>query len=174
MFVHLFVTIAIAAIACLMFWAIGRHLNRPLPGYALPMVGALVAIGYGIYAEYSWGGRTEEALPDSFVVLQRIEARSAMSPWTWLVPATVRLSAIDASAVRRHPAHRELRMLDVLLFERFYPVRRITQLVDCAGARRADLTADEAFATDGLPAQPNWRDVDADDQVISATCADAP
>ena len=171
MLVHLVATLAVALVACLLAWALGRRFRRPLPGYALPMVAAGVAIGYGVYAEYSWAGRTEAALPGSFAVLQRVDERSAFAPWSWLVPRVVRLSAIDTAAVRRHPSHPELRLLDIVLLGRFQPTRRVAQLVDCDGERRADLATGATFGADGLPAEIRWRERAVDDPVVLGACA---
>lgn len=170
MLVHLVATLALVVIACVLLWAVFHHLGRAMPRALLPIVAGSVAIGYGIYTEYSWGWRTEDALPDSFVVLKRVEERSALAPWTWLVKPVVRLSAIDLSAVRRHPAHPDLRLLEVFLLERFYPARHVAQLVDCAGARRADIVADEGLDADGLPTKPLWRVAGPDDALISKAC----
>lgn len=170
MLVHLVATLALVAVACLMLWAGFRQLGRAMPRYLLPMVAGVVAIGYGIYAEYTWGARTVRALPEDFVVLQRVDERSALAPWTWLVPRVVRLSAIDAAAVRTHPAHPALRLADVFLLERFHPTRRVAQLVDCESLRRADLEAGDAFGPDGLPPGLAWRDVGAEDAIVRGVC----
>ena len=173
MLFHLVATLALALVGCLMLWTVFRHLKRPMPRYLLPMTAGVVAIGYGVYAEYTWGTRTVDALPDSFVVLQRIDERTALAPWTWLVPRVVRVSAIDTAAVRRHPAHPELRLLDVFLLARFNPTRRVAQLVDCDAGRRADLAPDDAFGADGLPPDVAWRDAGVDDPIVRGAC-DAP
>ena len=171
MLVHLVATLALVLVACLTSWAAFHRLGRPMPRYLLPMTAGTVAIAYGVYAEYTWGSRTAAALPDSFVVLQRIDERSALSPWSWVLPRTVRLSAIDGAAVRRHPAHPELRLLEVFLLERFHPTRRVAQLVDCLGGRRADLAAARVFSADGLPDGLDWRVVGTDDDVVREACA---
>ena len=174
MLVHFVVTVAIAVVACLMLWALFHTLRRPMPRYLLPIVAGSVAIGYGIQAEYTWSERTAGVLPDSFAVLSTVEDRSAFAPWTWLVPKTVRFSAIDADAVGRHPAHPELRLVTVLLFERFHPVRRVPQLIDCAGGRRADPGDGRAFAEDGLPESLVWRDFEAEDApLLELSCRTA-
>ena len=173
MLVHLVATLALVLVACLMLWAGFRRAGRPMPRYLLPMTAGAVAIGYGVYAEYTWGARTADALPDSFVVLQRVDERSALAPWTWLAPRVVRLSAIDAAAVRTHPEHPTLRLVEVYLLERFHPTRRVTQLVDCAERRRADVAAGDVFGADGLPSDPDWRTVGYDDALLRGACASA-
>jgi len=170
MLVHLVATLALATVACLTLWSLARSFGRPLPRYLLPMMAGSVAIAYGVYAEYSWASRTVDGLPASFVVLQRGDERTALAPWTWLVPRTVRLATIDTAAVRRHPEHPELRLLDVVLLERFHPTVRVTTLVDCAGGRRADVGAGQAFDADGLPAGLGWREVGAEDDLVRAVC----
>ena len=170
MLVHLVATIALAVVACLLLWAIGRRFRRPLPGYALPMVAAAVAIGYGVYAEYSWASRMEAGLPASIVVLSRVEDSSALAPWTLLLPRVERFSAVDTTALRRHPAHPELRLAEVLLLQRFHPVRRVPQLVDCAGARVADVPPDGGFDAEGLPADPRWRSGEDEARLVTAVC----
>lgn len=170
MLVHLVATVALATVACLTLWSLARALRRPLPRYLLPMIAGSVAIAYGVYAEYSWASRTVAGLPASFVVLQRGEERTALAPWTWLVPRTVRLATIDTAALRRHPEHPELRLLDVVLLERFHPTVRVTTLVDCAGGRRADVVTGQPFTADGLPAGLDWREVGAEDRIVEAAC----
>ena len=170
MLVHLVATLALAVVACLALWTGFRHAGRRMPRYLLPMTAGVVAIGYGVYAEYTWGARTVAALPPSFAVVRRVDERAALAPWTWLVPRTVRIAALDTAAVRTHPGHPRLRLLDVLLLERFHPTRRVTQLVDCAGGRRADIGAGDALGPDGLPPDALWRDVGADDPIVRGAC----
>jgi len=173
MLIHLVVTFALIVLACVSVWAVWHRLGRPMPRYLLPMTAAVVAIGYGVYAEYSWGERTEATLPASFVVLQRIEDSSALSPWSLLIPRTVRLSTIDTAAVKRHPAYPELRLFEVMLFERYHPVRRVGQLVDCVAGRRADMMDGEGLAANGLPEDIRWRDAGMDDRIVAAACTSA-
>ena len=173
MLVHFVVTLAVTVVACLMCWAVFHTLRRPMPRYLLPLIAGSVAIGYGIQAEYTWGSRTAGVLPDSFAVLREVEDRSVFAPWTWLVPKVVRFSAVDTAAIGRHPSHPDLRLVDVLLFERFHPVRRVPQLIDCAGERRADPGDGRAFTVDGLPEELVWRAFDEGDALPEAVCGTA-
>lgn len=172
MLVHLVVTVLLAGIACLLLWVFCRQTGRHLPGYALPMVGASIAIAYGVYAEYSWASRMESGLPASIVVLERIDDRSALAPWTWIVPRVERFSAVDLSAIRRHPEYPNLRLSDVLLLQRFSPVLRVPQLVDCEQQRVTDVPTGNGFSQGGLPDGIEWQEREASDNFVSAVCSE--
>ena len=159
-----------AIVSCALLWAGFRHLGRSMPRYLLPMMAATVVIGYGVYAEYTWNARTTGALPASYEVLVRGEERTALAPWTWIWPRAVRLSAIDLDAIRHHPTHPELRLVEVFLLERFHPTRRVRQLVHCADQRGADVAHEPVFTSNGMPVAHNWRAVDTDDRLLVAAC----
>lgn len=172
MIVHLISTFALAALAVLFAWAVFRTLKRPMPRALIPALAALSAIGYGIYSEYTWESRTLAQLPDSIEVVHRLQGTSAFSPWAYIVPRTDKLSVVDTQAALRRPELPHLVIVDLLILQRFNPVIRARQLIDCQQLRRADLKTDQAFDEQGLPMDVQWDSLDNDHPLLGVVCKD--
>lgn len=172
MIVHLISTLALAAISVLFAWAVFRTLKRPMPRALIPALAAISAIAYGIYSEYTWESRTLAQMPESIEVVHRFQGASVFSPWAYVVPRTDRLSVVDVQASRRHPALPQMIMIDLLFLQRFNPVIRARQLIDCQEFRRADLKAEQAFDEQGLPVDVIWDPLGQDHQLIDVVCSE--
>ncbi|NND90569.1 MAG: hypothetical protein HKN42_06865 [Granulosicoccus sp.] len=170
MIVHMITAFAVSAVIMLMTWAVFRTIKRPMPRYLLPMIVGGTVIAYGIYSEYSWESRTLSQMPESVELVHRLSGKSMFSPWSYLVPRTDRLSVVDTREIRRHPDHAEFVILDLLLMQRFSPVIRVRQIVDCAGRRRADLTSDPDFDDQGIPVGLQWESLSEDHPLLPAAC----
>lgn len=171
MIVHLITAFAVTAIVIILTWAVYRTLKRPMPRSLIPiMIGATV-IAYGIYSEYTWESRTLEQMPESVEVINTFAGRSAFSPWAYLVPRTDRLSLVDTNGLLRNPQYPDYVMLDLLLMQRFSPVMQVRQLVDCRESRRADLTSDPVFDSQGLPENLRWETLPEEHRLIEVACS---
>lgn len=170
MIVRLVAATVVAAAVLLSVWAAYRTLGRPMPRSAWPLLITASLVGYAAYDEYSWRSRTLAALPDQVVVAGEGASRSALSPWSYLVPRTDRLSLIDRRRVRTHPDHPGLRLVEIALLERMQPTRKVEEVVDCAGDRAAVLRGEPEFGADGLPEGARWYPLDADDARLDIVC----
>jgi hypothetical protein len=150
-----------------------NHLSgKRLPRWALPIGVGAAMIAFTIWSEYSWFGRTTAVLPDTIVIASHNESTAPWRPWTYLKPMTNRFIAFERAAIRTHPDAPGQKMVDVLLFGRWAQPFRIPVLYDCQNSRRADLIDGAAFGPDGTVADADWRDLEADDPVLAAVCAE--
>lgn len=170
MIVHFITAIAVTVVVILFTWALFHTLKKPMPRFLIPMLVGVTIIGYGIYSEYTWESRTLAQMPASFQVVHRASSTSVFSPWSYIVPRTDRLSVVDVDAIRSNPDFPDYSMFDLLLLQRFNPVIRVRQLLDCNGSRRADLTADPVFDDQGLPVNLQWQAVAEGHMLLRIAC----
>ena len=170
MIVQFISAIALAILAILFCWATFRTLKKPMPRHLYPIVAAVSVISYGIYSEYTWAGRTIEQLPDSFEVVHQLAGTSMFSPWSFVIPRTDRMSLIDKASVRRNEMLPDYVMTELLLMQRFAPVVRVPQLIDCKGKRRTDVTNNATFGSNGLPDNAQWEDLEEGHPILRVLC----
>ena len=147
-----------------------RLARRRLPRWLVPVAAGAAMIAVTLYSEYSWYGRTEAALPESLVVVRTVEDRAPYRPWTYLAPYVSRFMAVDQGSIRSNEAIPDQRMVDLLLFGRWAPVRQVPVLVDCVVARRADLVDGADFAPDGRVENARWVPLDPEGALLQAAC----
>lgn len=136
-----------------------------LPRWAMPVAAGAAMIAVGIGLEYSWADRTAQGLPEGVVVIEEVTQTAWWRPWTYLVPQTVRLVALDTQSVRTREDAPNIRLVDLYLFARWQPPASAPQFVRCGDdPARADVT-DAALAD---PAAATWRA--AGDDLIRLAC----
>ena len=166
MFFELIATFA-AGIAAAGLALIAGHLSGGrLPRWFTPVAAGAAMLGYAIWSEYTWAGRTTAGLPDGVEVLTTVEETRFWKPWTYLVPQTTRIMALDRAGVQTKPEAPGILLADVYLFARWTPPAKRPQLVDCEARARADVST--AALAD--PDNATWRSVDEDDPLIEALC----
>jgi len=173
MIVNVITAVLLAAMSVLFAWAVFRTLNKPMPRALIPSLAALSAIGYGIYSEYTWADRTLAQLPESMVVVHQVQRESVFSPWAYVFARTDGMSLVDVEAVRRNPDMPQMAIIELLIMQRFNPVIRTQQLIDCDQQRRADLYADQTFDADGVPNDITWLTLENDHKILQAVCTKA-
>src|SRR3546814_10738443 len=92
-----------------------------------------------VWLEYSWLERTTTAFPDGVEVASTNQVRSWYRPWTYAVPLTNRLIAVDHRFDRRHAGVPDRVLTRVILAGRWEPMRQYGVVFDCNLDRRADL-----------------------------------
>lgn len=137
--------------------------NR-LPRWTVPVAAGAAMLIAAISGEYSWYGRTANALPKGLTIAQTVQSTALWRPWTYVAPMTQRFVAVDTGNLRPNSATPDLYLADLYFFGRWRPTQSVEVMVDCAGARRAD-----PVLGDGSP--PLWRDVGAEDPVVKTVCA---
>lgn len=166
MFFELVATIA-AGLAAAGLALIAGHLSGGrLPRWFVPLAAGGAMLAYAVWSEYTWAGRTVAGLPEGVEVLTTVEETRLWKPWTYLVPQTTRIMALDRQGVLTNPDAQGILLADVYLFARWTPPAKRPQLVDCDKRARADVSS-AALADPGTAA---WRRVDGDDPLIKALC----
>ncbi|MHA3980429.1 hypothetical protein ACW9UR_22385 [Halovulum sp. GXIMD14794] len=166
MFLELVATFAAALVAAGLALILRRITGGRLPRWLVPIFAGLAMIGYTIWSEYTWAGRTAGGLPEGVTVVDRVAETFVYKPWTYLAPQTTRLIALDHAGMQTNPATPDVRLADVYLFERWQPTARRPQLIDCAAAARADVTE----AAIDAPESAEWLAVGAEDPLVQSAC----
>lgn len=130
--------------------------------------GAMLAMA--IWNEYAWYPRLVEGMPEGAVIAQTLPSTSPLRPWAFVFPMIDRAYVVDARQARRHPVVSDLVIVPVFRFERWAETRDILTAFDCAGSRRADITAGTSFSDSGELLGGTWTDVPPDDPVLRAAC----
>ena len=166
MFFELVATFA-AGIAAAGLALIANHLTGGrLPRWALPVAAGAAMLGYTVWSEYTWGPRTQAALPEGVEVLMTVEEARVWKPWTYLVPQTTRIMALDRASVQTKPDAPGILLADLYFFARWTPPAKRPQLVECEEGARADVSA----ATLSDPSSAKWRSAGEDDPLMEALC----
>lgn len=143
---------------------------RKLPTWITPFGAAAGMLAMVIYLEYSWAGRFEAGLPDDVVVVSKNELRSWYRPWTYAVPLTNRIMAVDNRIRKQNTNNPDLVLTGVILQERWALTLGFRSLFDCANARRADLTEGTKLDDNGIPLAAEWYRLSPQDPVLDAAC----
>ncbi|KFE36677.1 hypothetical protein [Thioclava atlantica] len=169
-------TLAAGAFAALVVFLL-NHLSKKVRGEKLPKwlmpaaIGAAL-IGYTVWSEYSWYPKMRAGMPDSVVVLQTIDESVPWRPWSYLVPMVVRFMAVDADKVVHPVADKpELAETDLLLIERWQPLRTVPTVYDCATGSRADLVGGAELSDTGELVGGGWLKLSDQDPGLKAVCA---
>lgn len=146
-------------------------LRRRLPQWIVPAAAGAGMLLMTIWLEYSWFERTSGTFPDGVEVASTHQVRSWYRPWTYVVPLTNRLIAVDRRFDRRHADAPGQVLTRVILAGRWEPTRQFGVVYDCNGDRRADLLDGVEFAGDGTLPNARWTRLSPDDRVLRTACA---
>lgn len=169
MFFELVATIVAGVAAAGVVMMLNIVTGRRLPRWMVPVGAGAAMIGVAIANEYGWYDRTRSNLPDGLVIAQTVENKSFLRPWTYVAPYTERFVAVDMIGRQNHAAS-DQHIADVYFFGRWSPVNRMPVLVDCAGARRAQLADGADFDSDGAVSGVSWVSVAPDDPLLTTIC----
>lgn len=152
--------------------ALNAALRKRLPGWLIPAAAGAGMLAMAIWLEYSWLERARAAFPPEVEVASTNEVRSWYRPWTYAVPLSNRLIAIDHRFERRNPAMPGQVLVRVLLVGRWEPTRQFAAVFDCAAHRRADFMDQVEFEDDGSLRNARWQPLPPDDRVLQVACRD--
>lgn len=136
--------------------------NR-LPRWLIPVAAGAAMLGTTISSEYSWFARTSGNMPDGLEVVQTVESTAIYRPWTYLAPYIDRFVALDTENIRENADQPDLYLATLYFFGRWTTVQSVEVMVNCRTGQRADPAL-------GDGSQPVWRDVPADDPIVTGVC----
>ena len=102
MLFHLLATFSAGICAAGLFLLGYRTCGRKAPRYLPPLAAGLAMIGYNVWDEYSWAGRTIADLPGHIEVVATYGNSAPWKPWTYAIPEVDRFVAFGG--VERRPA----------------------------------------------------------------------
>ncbi|HEY4529974.1 MAG TPA: hypothetical protein VIG97_06570 [Luteimonas sp.] len=145
-------------------------MRRRLPQWIVPAAAGAGMLLMAVWLEYSWLDRTTGTFPDSVQVASTNQVRSWYRPWTYVVPLTNRLIAVDHRFDRRHADAPGQVLTRVILAGRWGPMRQYGVVFDCNGHRRADLLDQVELGADGQLENARWLQLSTDDPVLRNAC----
>lgn len=149
-----------------------RKLSKgAIPGFAIPIAAGLGMLSAAIWSEYDWYPHQVDTLGDEFAVAATFAEPSPFRPWTYLRPFVSRFMAVHIGGAQRNQNAPGQVIVDVVLFQRYAPQHTAPVLIDCIGARRADLSDGASFGADGAVVDARWVDVGGGDPLVSTVCA---
>lgn len=146
-----------------------RLTGRRLARWAYPAAVGLGMLSYSIWSEYTWPERAVVA-GTGYVEASRNEVRVWYRPWTYVVPQSNRVIAIDHRFTRRHAEAPNLVLTRVALLARWIPEFSYLVVFDCEENARADLLAGVELRDDGTLEGASWLPLSADDPVLRTAC----
>jgi hypothetical protein len=153
-----------------LFLALNHLVRKRLPGWTIPAAAGAGMLAMAVWLEYSWLDRVTATFPEQVEVASTNQVRSWYRPWTYVVPQTSRLIAIDHRFDRRNQARPDQVLTQVILVGRWEPSRQFGAVFDCQGRRRADLVDEVVFDEDGSPRNARWIELAEDDNLLRAAC----
>lgn len=148
-----------------------RKITRGLlPGWIVPVAAGLGMIGYSVYMDYAWSGRTRAALPEGLVVVESGASSTWFKPWTYVIPPEERLAALDVAGARSNADLPGLRLATLYFYDRSMPPGATEVVVDCPGARLGRMRPGTGFGPDGKPQGVLWQDAAEGHAMLSALC----
>jgi hypothetical protein len=142
---------------------VSRLSGNRLPRWIIPVAAGAAMLGATISSEYSWYSRTSGNMPEGLEVVQTVEGTAIYRPWTYVFPYINRYVAIDQDNVRANTDDPNLFLADLYFFGRWSTVQSVEVMVNCATGQRADPAL-------GDESPPVWRDVPADDPIVTGVC----
>lgn len=147
-----------------------RLSRRNLPDWIVPVGAAAGMLFMLVWLEYTWAGRFEAGLPDEVIVVSNNEHRIWYRPWTYIVPLSTRITAIDNRVRQTNRNNPDLVKTGIILKERWALTFGFQSLFDCAAARRADLTEGTRLNAEGMPLDAEWYQLAFDDPFLIVAC----
>lgn len=145
-------------------------LRRRLPKWIIPASAGAGMLLMAVWFEYSWLDRTTATFPDGVEVASTNQVRSWYRPWTYVVPLTNRLIAVDHRFDRRHADAPGQVLTRLILAGRWEPTRQYGAVYDCSAHRRADLLDGVELDEGGRLTNADWVQLPADDRVLRKVC----
>lgn len=163
MFLELLAVIIAGIAGAGVMMLVAKLTGNRLPKWLVPVAAGAAMLGTTISSEYSWFSRTSGNMPDGLEVVQTVESTAVYRPWTYLAPYTDRFVAVDTENIRENAEQADLFLADLYFFGRWSTVQSVEVMVNCDTGQRAD-----PALGDGSP--PVWREVPADDPIVTGVC----
>ena len=127
-------------------------------------------LGFQIQSEYTWYQHTASRLPAGVVVIKKIEQQTALRPWSYLYPQTLRFIAADVNNASQNQLNNQIMLVDLYLFQRRATARRVPVVLHCQQHARTEFSQQMDIPAVDAPLSNNWQKLSADDPLLTAVC----
>ena len=141
-----------------------------LPKGVIPVAAGIAMLVATVGTEYGWYPNVVRTMAPDLVIVSQREQQAWYQPWTFVRP-WVRgfIGYSPAETVETAPGA-GIYVVQLRRQERWQPQMVLPALVDCEGGRRAEILPQTEFTEEGEATGATWREVDADDPILSAVC----
>lgn len=140
------------------------------PRWLIPVFAGAAMMGFQIQSEYTWYQHTASRLPEGVVVIKTVEEQTALRPWSYLYPQTLRFIAADVANASANNINPQVKLIDLYFFERRAQARRVPQVVHCQLLAQTDFSAELQIPEGSSALNGNWKKLNSDDPLVSALC----
>lgn len=148
-----------------------RHFTgKRLPKGIIPIGAGLGMLVSTVALEYGWYDSVVASMSDDLVVISEREQQAWYQPWTYVRPWVRGFIAYSPSETVETGENSGILVVQMRRQERWQPEIVVPNIVDCDGARRAEILPDTEFSDTGDVTNAAWRDVGAEDPIIQAIC----
>jgi hypothetical protein len=148
-----------------LLWMRMMTFNR-IPTWCIPAAAGIAMMAFQVLNEYNWYAHQQSLLPADVEVVTHVEHTSWWRPWSWFVPQTFRFIAADFGNAERNQINEELYRIDLYVVERRGPTMRMTTVIHCASAARADYSAGLVIPAPGEELSGEWFALDDSDRLL--------
>lgn len=148
-----------------LLWMRMMTFNR-IPTWCIPAAAGIAMMAFQVLNEYNWYAHQQSLLPADVEVVTHVEHTSWWRPWSWFVPQTFRFIAADFGNAERNQINEELYRIDLYVVERRGPTMRMTTVIHCASAARADYSAELVIPAPGEELSGEWFALDDSDRLL--------
>lgn len=148
-----------------------RHLSgKRLPQTVIPVSAGIAMLVATVALEYQWSDSVLSTMAPDTVVISERDQQAWYQPWTFVQPWVRGFIGFSPDEVTETAESSGILVVQLRRQERWQPQMVLPILVDCSGSRRADVRPETEFDEDGRPINAAWRDVSADDPIVSSVC----
>jgi hypothetical protein len=148
-----------------------RNLTRNrLPKGVVPICAGLTMLAATVGLEYGWANGVRATMASDLVMISTREQQAWYQPWTMARPWVRGFIAYSPAETVETATGSGILAVQLRIQERWQPQIIRPALVDCAGNRWTDLTANTTFSDTGQPEGAIWRDSDTEFPIVSTVC----
>ncbi|MCU4653047.1 hypothetical protein N8I71_09400 [Roseibacterium sp. SDUM158016] len=149
-----------------------RSLSRKrLPQGIIPICAGLAMLAATVGTEYGWYPNVLRNMAADTVVVSTREQQTWYQPWTYVRPWVRGFIAYSPSETVETAPGSGIQVVQIRRQERWQPQFVLPVLVDCDGARRAEITPSTTFTETGAPVDAGWLSPGRDDPILNSVCS---
>jgi hypothetical protein len=144
--------------------------RKRLPLGVIPVSAGIAMLAATVATEYGWYPNVLRTMAPDLVIISQREQQAWYQPWTFVQPWVRGFIGYSPAETIETAEGSGIFVVQLRRQERWQPQMVLPNIVDCDTGRRAEILPDTAFSDTGEPTNVTWRDVSADDPILSTVC----